>query len=259
MTVILRLKAKAKPWTQANIWFPGATPARSRNGKPFQNQCCLFNAKQPQQMLAIIFDIDSSILKPDLWMEFTLHDLKTSTKQPAGAEWLNEDWRISTHVLRKKMPNEVSCLSPALGNMLRVSSTAKQKTKELTKEGPIGPLSTDTCCRRTLLNATPLFSPVETPTGWEAECCQTTRHIFSPQVKRQLRRSTDPRKWDQLQGVLLLSFTLCDYYSFSSFLKKKWDKAASTCLFWKEMKRTILKWHFMYITYTLRAHGHSQP
>lgn len=130
------------------------------------------------------------------------------------------------------MPNVVSCLSPALGNMVQVSSTAKQKTKKLTKEGPIGPLFTDTCCRRTLLNATPLFSPVKTQTGREAERCQTIPHIFSPQVKRQLRRSTDPRKWDQLQGVLLLSFTLCDYYSFSSFLKKKkWDKSASTCLF----------------------------
>lgn len=66
-----------------------------------------------------------------------------------------------------------------------------------------------------------LFSPVETQTGREAERCQTTRHIFSPQVKRQLRRSADPRKWDRLQAVLLISYALWDHYSLSSLLKKK--------------------------------------
>lgn len=258
--MISRLKPKANPLTWANIRFPGATPTRHQNSEwcPFTTWHCLYKVKQPGKMLVIKFSRDSS--SPETRILTRNHicmmkKKKTKAKQPPDASWSNEVWRISTHLLRKKMPNGVSCLSPARGNLFQDSSETKKPQKK-TKQGPITHFQhTPTRHEKTTLKVPPLFSPVKTRAGREAECCQTTLHIFSLQVKRQLKRNADPQKEIGLVAVCSPVIVHAERWLF--FLIAP-ERKKPRLFFFKKMKRTILKLHFMYNMYTVLAHDHSK-
>lgn len=93
------------------------------------------------------------------------------------------------------------------------------------------------CCTETLLNIPLLLSFVKTQTCREAKCCQTTQHIFSPEVKRQLQRSPDPKKMGSVtecssvivHAVRSLFFLIAAgekiYRSFYTSLKKNYIKS----------------------------------
>lgn len=168
----------------------------------------------------------------------------------------------------KKKLNQVSRLSPALGNVFRVPSTTKKKTKKSTKQGPISPLfaDADLLCGDTLENTTSDFSSENT--DWKRSW-MLSDHLtyFQPSSKA----TTEEEAVTPENGIGYRVFscyrTRCEIIILShrcwkkTKQNKKWYEAVSTRLFFfflKKMKCTILKWHFMYRIYTLLAHGHTK-
>lgn len=239
--MVSRLKPKAKPWRRENIWFPGATPTRSRNGErhPFKTQCCLCKVRQPEQMFAVTFHIDSSSAEtrplnrnPICMMKNT----KTTTRCKL-IEWSLKDFNkrlVKKKNKTKKKPNQVSRLSPALGNVFRVSSTTKKKTKKSTKQGPISPLfaDADLLCGDTLERTTSDFSSENT--DWKRSW-MLSDHLayFQPSSKA----TTEEEAVTPENGIGYRVFscyrTRCEIIILSHrcWKKKKQYKAVSTCLF----------------------------
>lgn len=266
--MVSRLKPKAKPWRQENIWFPRATPTRSWNGErhPFKTQCCLCKVRQPEQMFAVTFRIDSSSAEtrplnrnPICMMKNT----KTTTRCKL-IEWSLKDF--NSRLVKKKKKKAKSSLTFESRSGKRVPGffDNKKENKKSTKQGPISPLfaDADLLCGDTLERTTSDFTSENT--DWKRSW-MLSDHLayFQPSSKA----TTEEEAVTPENGIGYRVFscyrTRCEIIILSHRCWKKQKtkryKAVSTRLFFfKKMKCTILKWHFIYRIYTLLAHGHTK-